>query len=256
LAWSTSQLAQLAGTTIKAVRHYHDFGLLDEPERKANGYKQYEVSHLLRLLQITRLSELGVPLAQIASLAHSDEDPDEAIRVLDVELEVTVERLQRIRGELALILRHRAPAELPTGFSEVASELSEADRSLIMIYSRVVDDSAMTELKRAIKAEPRTEADRELEVLAPDADRATRRRLGELIAPVVRRQLDRAPSLRSPGPKAPRGTSLAESTMITAMQELYNPAQLEVFHRAYLISTGSTAQLDALEAALDATSAP
>ncbi len=255
MAWSTSQLAQLAGTTVKAVRHYHDFGLLDEPERKSNGYKQYGVSHLLRLLQITRLSELGVPLAQIASLAHSDKDPDEAIRVLDVDLEATIERLQRIRGELALILRHRAPAELPTGFSEVASELSDADRSLIMIYSRVFDESAMEELKKVIQAEPRTDADRELEVLPPDADRATRRRLGELLAPLVSRQLERSPSLQHPGTKDPRGATFAENTMIAAMRELYNPAQLEVLYRAHLISTGSTVQLEALESALDAAAA-
>lgn len=252
VAWSTSQLAELAGTTIKAVRHYHQFGLLDEPVRTSNGYKQYQVAHLLRLLQITRLSELGVSLAQIATLTRADEDPDEAIRILDLELESTIERLQRIRGELVLILHHRAPAELPAGFSEVASELSDADRSLVMIHSRVFDTSAMGELKRAIKAEPRTETDLELEQLRPDADRATRRRLGELLAPALRRQLEGSQWLRDPGSKALRNPSFAEKTMVAAMQELYNPAQLEVLYRAHLISTDANDQLAALEAALDA----
>jgi DNA-binding transcriptional MerR regulator len=251
LAWSTSQLAQLAGTTIKAVRHYHEMGLLDEPERLSNGYKQYTVAHLLRLLQITRLSELGVPLAQIASLAHADQDPDEAIKVLDAELEATVERLQRIRGELALILRHLAPAELPAGFTEVASQLSDADRSLVMIYSRLFDDSAMDELKLAIRAEPWTDADRELAGLTPDADRSTRQRLGELLAPAIRRQLERAPWLQKPASKAIRSAKNAEKTMVAAMQELYNPAQLEVIYRAYLIGTDAADQLAALEADLD-----
>jgi DNA-binding transcriptional MerR regulator len=48
---STQQIAELAVTTVKAVRHYHQIGLLDAPERAANGYKQYEVPHLVRLLQ-------------------------------------------------------------------------------------------------------------------------------------------------------------------------------------------------------------
>ncbi|WP_399921406.1 MerR family transcriptional regulator [Streptomyces kanamyceticus] len=48
-AWSTGQLAELAGTTTKTVRHYHETGLLDEPERAPNGYKRYGVSHLVRL---------------------------------------------------------------------------------------------------------------------------------------------------------------------------------------------------------------
>lgn len=40
MAWSTQQLADLAGTTVNTVRHYHRLGLLDEPERQGNGYKQ------------------------------------------------------------------------------------------------------------------------------------------------------------------------------------------------------------------------
>jgi MerR family transcriptional regulator, thiopeptide resistance regulator len=252
VAWSTSQLAELAGTTVKAVRHYHKVGLLEEPDRRTNGYKQYQVPHLLRLLQISRLAELGVPLAEIASLGRADKDPDEAIRVLDTELEATVLRLQRIRGELALILRHRSPAELPAGFSEVASELSEADRSLVMIYSRVFDETAMEELLLAIKREPRTDVDAELEALTPDADRAARQRLGELLAPAMARQLERSPWLRDPGTKALRGAAAAESTVAAAVHELYNPAQVEVMYRAHLISTGDVEKLHALEAALDA----
>jgi hypothetical protein len=65
LAWSTRQLAELAGTTVKAVRHYHRVALLDEPERTTNNDKQYDVSHLVRLLRIIRLTDLDVQLARI-----------------------------------------------------------------------------------------------------------------------------------------------------------------------------------------------
>ena len=34
-----SQLARHAGVTIRAVRHYHQIGLLPEPERDASGYR-------------------------------------------------------------------------------------------------------------------------------------------------------------------------------------------------------------------------
>jgi DNA-binding transcriptional MerR regulator len=37
MAWSTRQLAELTGTTLRTVRHYHDVGLLEEPKRRANG---------------------------------------------------------------------------------------------------------------------------------------------------------------------------------------------------------------------------
>uniref|UniRef100_UPI0037167E9A MerR family transcriptional regulator n=2 Tax=Bacillati TaxID=1783272 RepID=UPI0037167E9A len=52
MAWSTRELAELAGTSLRAVRHYHEVGLLEEPERRANGYKQYGVAHLVRALRI------------------------------------------------------------------------------------------------------------------------------------------------------------------------------------------------------------
>lgn len=73
MAWSTREMADLAGVSLRAVRHYHDIGLLDEPERRSNGYKQYGVSHLVRLLRIKRLTALGFSLSQIA---HMDDDPD------------------------------------------------------------------------------------------------------------------------------------------------------------------------------------
>ncbi len=36
-----SQLAAYAGVTVRAVRHYHQIGLLPEPERDASGYRRY-----------------------------------------------------------------------------------------------------------------------------------------------------------------------------------------------------------------------
>ncbi|MGF0315958.1 hypothetical protein [Nocardia fluminea] len=54
----------------------------DGPEYASIGDKQYRTEHLVRLLQIKRLSDLGVPPAQIAAMGRADEDPDDAIRVL------------------------------------------------------------------------------------------------------------------------------------------------------------------------------
>lgn len=54
MTWSTRQLAELAGTSVRAVRHYHDIGLLAELERASNGYKRYGVAHLLRITGVNR----------------------------------------------------------------------------------------------------------------------------------------------------------------------------------------------------------
>src|SRR3712207_2743276 len=104
MAWSTRELAELAGTSLRTVRHYHDVGLLPEPQRAANGYKQYGVAHLVRLLRVKRLTDLGFSLSQIAAMGSDDDHPREALRALDSELATTIERLQRARVELAMIL--------------------------------------------------------------------------------------------------------------------------------------------------------
>ena len=252
MAWSTRELADIAGTTIKAVRHYHKLGLLDDPERQSNGYKQYQVSHLVRLLQITRLADLGVSLAQIANMDRADQDPSAALRGLDAELAATVDRLQRIRGELAVILAQQTPTDLPAGFGAAGNDLSDADRSLIMVYSRVVDEAAMQDMREIVSTAPRTDADAEFDALPATADRATRSSLAAALAPAIGAVTQKYDSLQDPGSRAPRGAAFAESTMTQALHELYNPAQLEVLYRAHLISVGSTEQLDALEAALDA----
>jgi DNA-binding transcriptional MerR regulator len=86
MAWSTREIAALAGTSLRAVRHYHDVGLLDEPERHNNGYKQYGVAHLVRVLRIKRLTDLGFSLPQITAMGDTDDHPEQALHTLDAEL--------------------------------------------------------------------------------------------------------------------------------------------------------------------------
>jgi DNA-binding transcriptional MerR regulator len=78
------QAAAFAGVTIKAVRHYHRLGLLDEPRRDTSGYRRYTSTDLLRLVQVRTLAGAGVPLAEIGALL--DADPARfAAAVADVE---------------------------------------------------------------------------------------------------------------------------------------------------------------------------
>ncbi|WP_380165096.1 MerR family transcriptional regulator [Jannaschia sp. R86511] len=235
MAWSTREVAELAGTTVKAVRHYHEVGLLEQPERASNGYKQYGVPHLLRVLQIKRLVELGVPLAQVATMGRADEDPDEALRLLDADLAASIERLQRVRAELAVILRHRAPVDLPPVFSDVGVGLTETDRSMLTIYARVLDDTWQEQMRQVLADQPRTPVDAEFDELPADADEATRQRIAEGLAPAVRRQVEEHANLSDFAAHAARSPAEAESTVLAALRELYNPAQLDVMHRTNLI---------------------
>lgn len=246
MAWSTRQLADLAGTTVKAVRYYHATGLLDDPVRTANGYKQYQVAHLVRLLQIRRLSELGLPLAQIATIGNADDDPDAAIQVLDAELAATIERLQRIRAELAVILRHRAPADLPEGFGAVAGTISEADRGMLLIYSRLLNGEAMAELADVMAV--RDPLDDAFDALPADADEETIQHLAEQLVPGVVRLQAQYPSIQDIGPFTLRDEASARSTVAEALVELYNPAQIEALRRMSLLLADADAASDAPDA--------
>ena len=47
-----SQLASYTGVTVRAVRHYHQIGLLPEPERDASGYRRYSATAVVSLIRI------------------------------------------------------------------------------------------------------------------------------------------------------------------------------------------------------------
>ncbi len=82
------QAAAFADVTVKAIRHYHKHGLMDEPRRDGSGYRRYGSADLLRLIQIRTLAAAGVPLAEIRAIL--DADPDRfAAALVDVERRLT-----------------------------------------------------------------------------------------------------------------------------------------------------------------------
>ena len=56
------ELAGLVGISTRAIRHYHRVGLLAEPARKANGYREYSLRDAVELARVRRLTELGLSL--------------------------------------------------------------------------------------------------------------------------------------------------------------------------------------------------
>ena len=237
MAWSTRELAELAGTTVNTIRHYHRLGLLDEPERRYNGYKQYGVRDLVRLLRIRRLAALGVPLSQIGEVGARSQSTPDKLRELDAELAANIERLQQARADIAAILRDEAPADAPAGFESVASQLSESDSSIIHIYSQLYDADAMADLRRMVEVDAGAGTlGKEIDALPADADEATRQRLAERLAPTLMQNLIDYPWLRDPAKHLSKSERLTQRTFVEAVVELYNPAQLDVFSRAGLLA--------------------
>ncbi|MFG3616527.1 MerR family transcriptional regulator [Nocardia sp. NPDC047654] len=96
------QLARYAGVTIKAVRVYHERGLLPEAARDSSGYRRYRAEDAIELVKIKTLAQAGVPLARVKELltANSDEFAA-AIAQIDRTLAERAEEIRRTREQIA-----------------------------------------------------------------------------------------------------------------------------------------------------------
>lgn len=235
MPWSTREIAELSGTTVNTVRHYHVSGLLEEPDRTSNRYKQYGARHLARILQIMRLRDLGVPLSQIETVGLDGKSPALPLLAIDADLAASVEGIQRARAEIRLIMDGSTSTDVPTGFEGVASKLSDKSRSLVLVYARLYDESAMADVKRMIELEPE-DASAAFQVLPEDADDDTRRMVAETLAPVMAQQLVDYPWVLEPAEHLSNSPRVTRETFIEVIVELYNEAQLDVLGRASVLA--------------------
>ena len=77
--WSIQQIAKLAGTTSRALRHYGDIGLLAPSSVGHNGYRYYDETALVRLQRILLLRELGLGLPQIKDVLERESSEAHAL---------------------------------------------------------------------------------------------------------------------------------------------------------------------------------
>ena len=69
------QIARRAGVGVETVRFYERQGLLEEPDRRESGYRQYTEEVVFRLRFIRRAKELGFTLKEIQELVAFRSDP-------------------------------------------------------------------------------------------------------------------------------------------------------------------------------------
>lgn len=79
MEWSIQQIAKLAGTTSRTLRHYDDIGLLPPSRAGSNGYRHYDEATLVRLQRILLLRELGLGLPQIGEILDRETTQEEAL---------------------------------------------------------------------------------------------------------------------------------------------------------------------------------
>jgi DNA-binding transcriptional MerR regulator len=98
--WSIQQIARLAGTTSRTLRHYDDIGLLPPSSIATNGYRHYDESSLLRLQRILLLRELGLGLPQISEVLAREESEAHA---LETHLAWLTQEQNRLTRQIASV---------------------------------------------------------------------------------------------------------------------------------------------------------
>ncbi|MDQ1528803.1 MAG: MerR family transcriptional regulator, thiopeptide resistance regulator [Actinomycetota bacterium] len=77
--WSIQDVARIAGTTSRTLRHYGDVGLLAPSRVGSNGYRYYDAEALTRLQRILMLRDLGLGIPAIAAAIDGRADDAEAL---------------------------------------------------------------------------------------------------------------------------------------------------------------------------------
>lgn len=163
----SNEMAKLAGVSVRTLRHYHAIGLLPEPPRGENGYRDYGAEDLVRLLRIKRLSSLGFSLSRIgevleemdANLAgDGGSSADEALDELDRELALQIERLEEQRRTIALLKQERLDLDLPVRFARTAKSLfatkhfTDGERQAMLVTGHLYTEEEIVELERVAAA--------------------------------------------------------------------------------------------------------
>lgn len=102
--WSIQEIARLANTTSRTLRHYGQLGLLHPSRIGSNGYRYYDQPALIRLQRILMLRELGLGLPAIADVLGDHRETVPALRShlrwLTQEQERLARQIQSIRNTI------------------------------------------------------------------------------------------------------------------------------------------------------------
>ncbi|UFR04770.1 MerR family transcriptional regulator [Streptomyces sp. Go40/10] len=241
------ELAAAVGVTTRTVRHYHHLGLLPEPERLSNGYREYTLRHAVVLARIRRLTELGLGLGEVRDVLADEVGKDlaEVLTELDADLARQEAEIRERRRRLRTLLEAgELPAEGP-----VSPQLAG------LLAALPADGSPMAAKDREILAlvdagAPPEERERLLSALRgalddPDAVARARQAYALLDAladaspddPRVERAA-RALADCVPGELLTDRQPPADTGFLRALYADFAPAQAEVVRRTLKILTG------------------
>ncbi|MBE1514516.1 helix-turn-helix domain-containing protein [Nesterenkonia halotolerans] len=144
----SSEIADLAGVTVRTLRHYHHIGVLPEPSRSSAGYRRYDISHLIQLLRIRRLTALGVPLSELSRVLEAPFAAEDLLEELDLQAAAEVDRPNARRARIAELRRSGAPADLAPELAAwrsapealLSAEMSRVEHEQLVLLGHLLGD--------------------------------------------------------------------------------------------------------------------
>lgn len=102
------QLADAAKVNVETIRYYERQGLIEQPIKPKQGYRQYPQETLTTILFIKRAQQLGFTLAEIASLIDLSTGSCHDVQVLTETKLLTVRQklkdLKRLKKNLKSLI--------------------------------------------------------------------------------------------------------------------------------------------------------
>lgn len=102
------RVANLADVGVETIRFYERQGLIEEPPRRASGYRQYPAGAVARIRFIRKAKELGFSLREIKELLTLRLDPHTTCGDVRKRAE---EKLGDIRAKIAALEGMRVALE-------------------------------------------------------------------------------------------------------------------------------------------------
>ncbi|MEO6115485.1 MAG: MerR family transcriptional regulator [Pseudolysinimonas sp.] len=93
--YSIQEIARIANTTSRTLRHYDEVGVVPPSRVGDNGYRYYDRNALVRLQRVLMLRELGLGIPAIAELLADQTNDVVALESHLVWLELEQERIAR-----------------------------------------------------------------------------------------------------------------------------------------------------------------
>ncbi|OZM70040.1 MerR family transcriptional regulator [Amycolatopsis antarctica] len=144
--------AAFAGSTPRAIRHYHEIGLLPEPERGGDDRRRYGYEDMIRLLWIRKMADAGIALDDIrdaftTGMASAGADSGDGIAGILERLEETLtEQEAEVRRQRIAVRRMRAEGSRLGLLSDFVTErlrslpegaLRQADLDTLLVTERI-----------------------------------------------------------------------------------------------------------------------